>query len=63
MYWCWIILGILGYILLWGLTASLLYKFFSPYFEECLLLGVLFPFTLPFAIIIMVFKLFNKLFK
>ena len=25
----WIILGIIGYILLWGLTSSLLYKFFN----------------------------------
>ena len=63
MHWYWIILIILGYILLWGLTASLLYKFFHPYDEECLILGFMFPFTLPLALVIAVFSVFDKLFK
>ena len=63
MYWCWIILGILGYILLWGITSSLLYKFCPLTYEDCLALGALCPFTLPFALIVVVFNLFNKLFK
>lgn len=63
MYWCWIILGILGYILLWGLTASLLYKVFDPFYEECFILGFMFPITLPIALVVVVFNLFNKLFK
>ena len=63
MHWYWIILIILGYILLWGLTSSLLYKFCSLDYNECLILGSIFPFTLPFAMVVTTFNLFNKLFK
>ena len=59
----WIILGIIGYILLWGLTSSLLYKFFDSCTEECVILGSMFPFTLPVALVIVVFDVFNKLFS
>lgn len=60
----WIILfGIIGYLLLWGLTASLLYKFFDPFYEECLILGFMFPITLPLALVAVVFNVFNKLLK
>ena len=59
----WIILGIIGYILLWGLTSSLLYKFFNSDTEECVILGSMFPFTLPVALVIVVFDVFNKLFS
>lgn len=63
MHWYWIILIILGYILLWGLTSSLFYKFFSLDYNECLILGSIFPFTLPVAMVVATFNLFNKLFK
>lgn len=59
----WIILGIIGYILLWGLTSSLLYKFFNSDTEECVILGSMFPFTLPVALVIAIFDGFNKLFS
>ena len=62
MWWI-IILGIIGYILLWGLTTSLLYKFFDPFYEECFVLGVIFPITLPLALVAVVFNIFNKLLK
>ena len=62
MWWI-IILGIIGYILLWGLTASLLYKFLNPYPEECLILGFVFPITLPLVLVIPIFNVFNKLFN
>ena len=57
------ILGIITYLLLWGLTASLLYKFFDSDSEECIILGSMFPFTLPVALVIVVFNVFNKLLK
>ena len=59
----WIILGIIGYILLWGLTSSLLYKFFNSDTEECVILGSMFPLTLPVALVIVIFDVFNKLLK
>ena len=62
MWWI-ILLGIIGYLLLWGLTASLLYKFFDPFYEECLILGFMFPITLPLALVVVVFDIFNKLLK
>ena len=62
MWWI-IILGIVGYILLWGLTASLLYKFLNPYPAECLILGFAFPITLPLILVIPIFNVFNKLFN
>ena len=62
MWWI-IILGIIGYLLLWGLTTSLLYKFFNHYSEECVILGSMFPLTLPVALVIVVFNFFNKLLK
>ena len=60
-----IILGIIGYLLLCGLTASLLYKFFNPYTDsgECVILGSMFPLTLPVALVIAIFNVFNKLLK
>lgn len=63
MHWYWIVLIILGYILLWGLTSSLLYKISPLGYEDCLAWGALFPFTLPLAIVVIVFNLFSKLFK
>ena len=63
MHWYWIVLIILGYILLWGLTSSLLYKISPLAYEDCLILGSLCPFTLPFAMVVITFNLFNKLFK
>ena len=57
------ILGIITYLLLWGLTASLLYKFFTSDYEECIILGSMFPFTLPVALVIAIFDVFNKLLK
>ena len=57
------LLGIITYLLLWGLTSSLLYKFFNPYSEECLILGSMFPLTLPVALVIAIFNIFNKLLK
>ena len=62
MWWI-IILGIIGYLLLWGLTASLLYKFLIPYHEDCLILGFVFPITLPLVLVIPIFNVFNKLFN
>ena len=62
MWWI-IILGIIGYLLLWGLTASLLYNFFNPFYEECLILGFIFPITLPLVLVIWTFNVFNKLLK
>ena len=64
MWWI-IILGIIGYLLLWGLTSSLLYKFFNPYSDsgECVILGSMFPLTLPVALLIVIFNVFNKLLK
>lgn len=59
----WIILGIIGYILLWGLTSSLLYKFFNSDTEECVILGSMFPFTLPVTLVVVIFDVFNKLFS
>ena len=59
----WIILGIIGYILLWGLTSSLLYKFFNSDSEESVILGSMFPFTLPVALVVAIFDVFNKLFS
>ena len=59
----WIILGIIGYILLWGLTSSLLYKFFNSDTKECVILESMFPFTLPVALVIAIFDVFNKLFS
>ena len=56
-------MGIIGYLLLWGLTASLLYKFFDPFYVECLILGFMFPITLPLALVVVVFNIFNKLLK
>ena len=57
------ILGIITYLLLWGLTSSLLYKFFDSDSEECIILGSMFPLTLPVALVIVVFNVFNKLLK
>lgn len=57
------ILGIITYLLLWGLTSSLLYKFFNSDYEECVILGSIFPFTLPVALVITIFDVFNKLLK
>ena len=58
--WGIIILGIIGYILLWGLTASLLYKFFDPFYEECFILGFMFRITLPIALVVaLVVVIFN----
>lgn len=59
----WIILGIIGYILLWGLTSSLLYKFFNSDSEESVILGSMFPFTLPVTLVVAIFDVFNKLFN
>ena len=57
------LLGIITYLLLWGLTSSLLYKFFNSDFEECIILGSMFPFTLPLVLVIPIFNVFNKLFS
>lgn len=57
------ILGIITYLLLWGLTSSLLYKFFNSDSEESVILGSMFPFTLPVALVIIIFNVFNKLLK
>jgi len=62
MWWI-IILGIITYLLLWGLTASLLYKFFNSDYGECIILGSMFPLTLPVALVIVIFDVFNKLLK
>ena len=62
MWWI-ILLGIITYLLLWGLTASLLYKFLYPFYEECFILGFIFPITLPLALVAVVFNVFNKLLK
>lgn len=57
------ILGIIGYILLWGLTSSLLYKFFNSDSKESVILGSMFPFTLPVTLVVVIFDVFNKLFN
>ena len=57
------LLGIITYLLLWGLTSSLLYKFFNYDSEECIILGSMFPLTLPVALVIAIFNVFNKLLK
>ena len=62
MWWI-ILLGIIGYLLLWGLTSYLLYKFFNSDSEECIILGSMFPLTLPVALVITIFNVFNKLLK
>ena len=62
MWWI-ILLGIIGYLLLWGLTSSLLYNFFNSDSEECIILGSMFPLTLPVALFIPIFNIFNKLLK
>ena len=59
----WIILGIIGYILLWGFTSFLLYKFFNTDSEESVILGFMFPFTLPVTLVVVIFEVFNKLFN
>ena len=62
MWWI-ILLGIIGYLLLWGLTSYLLYKFFNSDSEECIILGSMFPLTLSVALVITIFNVFNKLLK
>ena len=46
-----------------GLTSSLLYRFFNYDSEECIILGSMFPLTLPVALVIVIFNVFNKLLK
>ena len=64
MWWI-IILGIIGYLLLWGLTSSLLYKFFNPYTDsgECVILGSMFPLTFPVVLVIWIFNVLTNYLK